>query len=68
VTIVAAARETQRIVRDRYDAGSASVTEVLHAATLLLDAEALDIGARVEAQAASVALERAIGRRPAAAP
>ena len=46
---VAEARESQRIVRDRFDAGLASVTDVLRASTAVLDAEASQVSALVDA-------------------
>jgi outer membrane protein TolC len=49
------ARESQRIIRDRYESGLATVTDVLRAAEATLDAES-----RVILQ--TVALDRALGR------
>ena len=40
---VAQARESQRIIRDRFDAGLAPVTDVLRAASAVLDADALNL-------------------------
>jgi outer membrane protein TolC len=65
---VGQARESKRILRDRYDAGLVGITELLRAATALLDAESLDAGARGETAVAGALLDRALGRLPAAAP
>ncbi|MGE3176915.1 MAG: TolC family protein [Vicinamibacterales bacterium] len=56
------ARESQRIVRDRFDAGLATVTDVLRASTALLDAEARRTGALVDALVSRAALDKATGR------
>ena len=56
------ARESQRIVRDRYDAGLASVTDVLRAAEAVLDAEARATTADTDVVMETVALNRAVGR------
>ena len=61
---VADARESQRIVRDRFDAGLASVTDVLRASTAVLDAEASQVSALVEALDQAAALRQALGRMP----
>jgi outer membrane protein len=61
-TAVAQARESERIIRDRYEAGMATVTELLTAAHALIDAEALAVAARVDIAVASILLERASGR------
>ena len=58
------ARESERIIRDRYEAGVAGVTEVLRAAAATLDAESLQAGTAVEAMVASAMLDRALGRLP----
>lgn len=63
-TAVLQARESQRILRDRYDAGLAPVNEVLRAANALLDAESLRISAIVDVMVARAALERAVGKIP----
>jgi outer membrane protein TolC len=65
---VSQARESERIIRDRYEAGLTSVTDLLRAAHAVLDAQALDIGARADAIAAAVMLERAVGQTPALSP
>jgi outer membrane protein TolC len=61
---VAQARESQRIVRNRYDAGMAGVSDVLGAATAVLDAETARLSALVDRIEAHAALNRALGRRP----
>jgi outer membrane protein len=58
------ARESQRIVRDRFDAGLAPVTDVLRASTAMLDAEAASVSALVDVTIASAMLRRAVGRVP----
>ena len=58
------ARESQRIIRDRYNVGLAGVSEVLRAADATLTAESLQVNADVEAMVASVMLDRAVGRTP----
>ena len=59
---VAQARESERIIRDRYEAGLTTVTEVLRAADASLDADALNTEARIDMHVAAVMLERALGR------
>ena len=56
------ALESQRIIRDRYDAGLASVTDVLRAAEAVLDAEARATAAEMSIIMETVALNRAVGR------
>lgn len=58
------ARESQRIIRDRYDAGLTSVNDVLRAANALLDAESQRISAIVDVMVARAALDRAVGKSP----
>jgi outer membrane protein TolC len=60
------ARESQRIIRDRYEAGLATVNDVLRAATAVLDADAQRVSALVDALASDAELQHALGR--AAAP
>ena len=67
-TTVAQARESERIIRDRYESGLANVTDVLRAANASLDAEALDAAAAVDVLVAGVMLERALGRVPRRTP
>jgi outer membrane protein len=61
-SIVAQARESARIVRDRYENGLADVTALLQVARAELDAAAQDVAARVEQLVQRAALDRAIGR------
>jgi outer membrane protein TolC len=61
---VDAARESQRIIRDRFDAGIASVNDVLRSSTALLDADANRIAALVDTMVATAVLRRAVGRTP----
>ena len=59
---LAQARESQRIIRDRYETGLASVTDVLRAAEATLAAESRATAAEMDVILQTVALERAIGR------
>jgi outer membrane protein TolC len=59
---VAQARESHRIIRDRYEAGMTSVTDVLRASTALLDAELLRTSSVVDLLVGQAALDRALGR------
>lgn len=63
LTAVSQARERQRIVRDRFDAGMAGVTDVLQASSAVTDAEAQRVAAVVDAINSEEQLRRAIGRR-----
>jgi outer membrane protein TolC len=56
------ARESQRIVRDRFDAGMASVNDVLRASTAALDAESNNAAALVDAIVSEAMLRKALGR------
>jgi outer membrane protein len=56
------ARESQRIIRDRYEGGLATVTDVLRAAEATLDAESRATGAEMDVILLTVALDRALGR------
>jgi outer membrane protein TolC len=58
------ARESQRIIRDRFEAGVAPVNDVLRASTSVLEAEANRIAALVDAIVANAMLRRALGRTP----
>ena len=58
------ARESQRIVRDRFEAGITPVDEVLRVSTALLDAEASQVAALVDTMVATAMLRRALGRNP----
>ena len=57
------ARESQRIVRDRYEAGLADVAALLRAAEGVLQAETQQTAAQVAVLTETAALERALGRR-----
>jgi outer membrane protein len=59
--VVLQARESQRIIRDRYEAGLAGVGDVLRAANSLLDAETLRIASVVDVMVGQAALDRAVG-------
>lgn len=59
---LAQARESHRIIRDRYDGGLASITDVLRAAEATLDAESRATAAEMDVIFQSVALDRAVGR------
>jgi outer membrane protein TolC len=56
------ARESQRIIRDRYETGLATVTDVLRAAEAVLDAELRATTAEMSVILQTVALDRALGR------
>jgi outer membrane protein TolC len=56
------ARESQRIIRDRYEGGLATVTDVLRAAESTLDAESSATAAEMSVLLHTVALDRALGR------
>ncbi len=58
------ARESQRMLRDRYEAGLSTVTDLLRAATAVLDAEAQAAAARVDVMVSAAALQRAMGVVP----
>lgn len=60
---VAQAHESQRIIRDRFDAGLAGTDEVLRAAMAVLDAEARRIAAVVDGFVSAAMLDRAVGRQ-----
>ena len=59
---VTQARESQRIIRDRYESGLATVTDVLRAAEATLDAESRATTAEMDVILQTVALDRALGR------
>jgi outer membrane protein TolC len=59
---VAQARESQRIIRDRYENGLAGVGDVLRAAQALLDAEMQQTAAEADVITGAAALDRAVGR------
>jgi outer membrane protein TolC len=58
------ARESQRITRDRFEAGLATVTDVLRASSAVVDAESQRVSAVVDAMVSEATLRRAIGRSP----
>ncbi len=60
---IAQARESQRIVRNRYEAGLADVATLLRASESVQETEADEAAARVEVSVAAATLTRAIGRR-----
>ena len=60
--IVEQARESQRIVRDRYEAGLASASDVLRAAELLAQAESARTTAVIDVHVTAAALDWAAGR------
>ena len=59
---VAAAREGQRITRDRYDNGLAAITDVLRAAQAVLDADAQAVAAETDTATSRARLQAALGR------
>jgi outer membrane protein TolC len=61
-TALAQARESQRIIRDRYENGLATATDVLRAAEAMLDAESRATTAEMDVILQTVALDRALGR------
>ena len=56
------AQESQRIIRDRYESGLATVTDVLRAAEATLEAESRATTAEMDVILRTVALDRAVGR------
>ena len=60
---MAQARESRRIIRDRYDAGLTDVASLLHATDAVVEAETQQTAARVAVLTETAALERALGRR-----
>jgi outer membrane protein TolC len=61
-TALTQARESQRIMRDRYESGLATVTDVLRAAEAALETESRATTAEMDVILQSVALDRALGR------
>lgn len=59
---LAQARESQRIIRDRYEGGLATVTDLLRAAEAALEAESRATTAEMDVILQTVALDRALGR------
>jgi outer membrane protein len=60
---VAQARESQRIVRDRYEAGLTDVASLLRAGEAVVQAETQQTAAQVAVLTETAALERTLGRR-----
>lgn len=60
---VAQARESRRIVRDRYEAGLTDVASLLRAAEIVVQAETQQTAAQVAVLTETAALERTLGRR-----
>jgi outer membrane protein TolC len=60
-TAAAQARESQRIIRDRFEAGLAPASDVIRAATAVLDADAQRVRAVVDVMVGEAALRRARG-------
>jgi outer membrane protein len=56
------ARESRRIIRDRYESGVTDMTTLLRSADDVLQAEAQQIAANVSVLTATATLQRAIGR------
>jgi outer membrane protein TolC len=56
------ARESQRIIRDRFEAGLAGVNDVLRASTAALDAETARVTALIDGVVSGAMLRRAVGR------
>ena len=60
--MVEQARESQRIIRDRYDAGLAPASDVVRAAELLARADTARTAAEVDVHVTAAAFDRAVGR------
>lgn len=60
---VAQARESRRIIRDRYEAGLTDVASLLRSAEAVAQADAQQVAAQVAVLTASADLQRALGRR-----
>lgn len=61
-TALERARESQRIIRDRYESGLATVGDVLRAAEHVLDAESRALAAQLDAVLQELVLDHAAGR------
>jgi outer membrane protein TolC len=59
----AQARESRRIIRDRYEAGLTDVASLLRSAEAVAQADAQQVAAQVAVLTASAELQRALGRR-----
>jgi outer membrane protein TolC len=57
------ARESRRIIRDRYETGLTDVASLLRAAEAVVQAETQQVRARVAVLTETAALERSLGRR-----
>jgi outer membrane protein TolC len=62
-TAVEQARESRRIIRDRYEAGLTDVASLLRAAEAVVQAESQQTAAQVAVLTQTAALERTLGRR-----
>lgn len=60
---VAQARESRRIIRDRYEAGLTDVASLLRATEAVVEAETQQTAAQVAVLTETAALERTLGRR-----
>ena len=60
--VVEQARESQRIIRDRYEAGLAPASDVLRAAELVAQAESSRTSAVIDVHVTAAAIDRAVGR------
>jgi outer membrane protein TolC len=59
---IAQARESRRIIRDRYEAGLTDVASLLRSAEVVAQAEAQQVAAQVAVLTATADLQRALGR------
>jgi outer membrane protein TolC len=55
------AEESLRILRNRYSSGMATVTDLLHAETAVLDAKTRKLAATYDQRLAAIAVEKAAG-------
>lgn len=60
---VAQARESQRIIRDRYESGLADVVALLRAAEAVQEADTQQIAAQIDVMLAGAALDHAMGKK-----
>jgi outer membrane protein TolC len=61
-TAAAEARESQRIIRDRYEGGLTDIVSLLRASEAVVEAEEAQIAAEVGVMVASADLDRALGK------
>jgi outer membrane protein TolC len=61
-TAAAEARESHRIISDRYEAGLADITVLLRASEAVMQAEENQVAAEVSVGVAAAELDRALGR------